>query len=347
MAPLFIFFVLLLHWTKPICSVVSVGHANTPVSRIKIPNKLHEISYKGSIFSYASNGRHSVKPIRDYVLENESIKQMEDSFTEHLTETILSKLSAQMRTGIPAMSIPPLDPLRLRPIRVDPTYGGNDVFTIFLNDIEVHGLSDFDIQDLRPKLNALKVRLAFMFPKLKATCHFAVNGSVYQVVDVSGEGHAELEYSDVLFRTQLSLLHENNTFQIDPRSDPPLIDFANAKIKLTKRGANESTETGMASELGPLLFWVLADHVVQEVDEYLLKYVNNNMLLFKVPESFTPVVTWLMHRSSVAQNHLGMSPFQIGRFSPFPFLNHWINSLSNFNRPSSMNTINTRLFRRK
>src|SRR5699024_1211686 len=110
---------------------------------------------------------------------------------------------------------------------------------------------------------------------------FTVNGSVYQVVDVRGEGHAELEYSDVLFRTQLNLLHENNTFQIST-SDPPLVDFASAKIRLTRIGANDTTETGVASELGPLLFWVLADHVVQEVDECMLKYVNNNMLLFKV-----------------------------------------------------------------
>lgn len=107
-----------------------------------------------------------------------------------------------------------------------------------------------------------------------------MNGSVYQVVDVQGEGHAELEYTDVLFRTQLNLIHENQTFQI-ATSDPPLVDFSGAKINLTKAGT-KGVESGMASELGPLLFWVLADHVVQEVDDYLLKYVNNQMLLFKV-----------------------------------------------------------------
>lgn len=78
---------------------------------------------------------------------------------DHLTETILTKLNVQMRTGIPSMSIPPLDPLRMKPIQVEPNIG-SDAFTIKLNDIELHGLSDFDLQDLRPKLPALKVQLS-------------------------------------------------------------------------------------------------------------------------------------------------------------------------------------------
>lgn len=226
-----------------------------------------------------------MKPLRDYVLESESVKALEESFVEHLTETIISKLNSQMRTGIPALSIPPLDPLRLKPIRVEPTIGG-DRFTLSLNDIELEGLSDFDIHDLRPKLNALKVRLALLFPKVKAALHFTVNGSLYgNVVEVAGEGHADLEYTDVLFRTQLNLVHENNSFQV-ATGDPPLVDFAGAKIRLSRLGvaggSNESVEAASSGELSPLLFWILADHVVQEVDQYLLKYVNSNMLLFKV-----------------------------------------------------------------
>lgn len=260
--------------------------------------ELHDIAFKGSFFSYNSNGRNggglyhhqtaasssSMKPLRDFVLESESVKELEENFVVHLTETIISKLNSQMRTGIPALSIPPLDPLRLKPIRVEPTVGG-DRFTLSLNDLQLEGLSDFDIHDLRPKLNALKVRLAILFPRVKATCHFTVNGSVYgNVVEVAGEGHAELEYTDVLFRTQLNLVHENSTFQV-ATSDPPLVDFASAKIRLSRlggvAGGNESAEAG-SSELSPLLFWILADHVVQEVDQYMLKYVNSNMLLFKV-----------------------------------------------------------------
>jgi hypothetical protein len=44
-----------------------------------------------------------------------------------------------------------------------------------------------------------------MLPKLIANCHYKANGSIYQVFDVSGEGFGELEYSDVLLRTQVNL----------------------------------------------------------------------------------------------------------------------------------------------
>lgn len=242
---------------------------------------------QGSVFSYSVNGKNgSPKTIRDYVFESDSIRILEETFIDHLTETILSKLASQMKSGVPSLSIPPLDPLRLKTIKVEPHIGA-DVFTIQLNDIEVDGLSEVEIQDLRPKLNALKVRLSLLFPKLTTKCHFTVNGSLYGVIDVGGEGDAVMEYTEVLVRTQLNLIHENNTFQIGS-SDPPLVDFAGSQIKLLKEGEEDQNRTeknsGVASELGPLLFWVLADHVVQEVSDYLLKYVNNNMLLFKVTE---------------------------------------------------------------
>ncbi|OTF72590.1 hypothetical protein BLA29_002609 [Euroglyphus maynei] len=288
-----------------------------------------------SIFSYSVNGRDPIKTIRDFALETDEVKMLEERFIDHFTETILSKLANEMKSGVPSMSIPPLDPLRLDEIKVEP-HIGNEIFTIKLNNIQVEGLSDLDIQDIRPKLNVLKVRFALLFPKMTASCHFKVNGTIYNVINVNGEGDGKLEYDDVLVRTQLNLVHENKTFRI-ASCDPPLIDFNTAKIVLSNHN-----DTGIASELGPLLFWVLADHVVQEIDQYLLKYVNNNMLLFKVPESFNPAVTWLLNRSS-SQSSSSSSQQIPPILSPFPILNHWINSLSNnLNRPH----IHTKFFKK-
>lgn len=273
-------------------------------------------------------------------METDTIKLLENTFVDHLTDTLLGKLIPQMKSGIPSMGIPPLDPLRLKPIKVEPKIG-NDLFTIHLNDIETSGMSNVEIQDLKPKLNALKVRVSLLFPELTTDCQFSVNGSIYKMINVQGEGHAKLIYSDVMFRTQMSLDFTNQTLQIQ-NSDPPLVDFSTASIKLFQNGnSNVTSEIGMASEFGPLLFWVLADHIVQEVDDYLLKHINTHMLNFKVPEDFNPLVTWFMNRSgsvggssSFGNGHFPgngphmMPPF--GRFSPLPLLNHWITSLSGF-----------------
>lgn len=227
----------------------------------------------GSLFSYTSNRRESMKPIRNYILENESIKNMEDSFTDHLTETIIANLSR----------VSSLDPLKIKTIKVEPIVG-NDVFTVHLNDLEIRGLSDVDIQDLRPRLSALKLRIGLLFPQVKINCRYSVNGTAYKVLDVRGNGDAKLEYSDVLLRTQINLAYENNTLQIK-NSDPPLVDFGSAQIKLSKHDNNDTNLTakaGDANELGSLLFWILADHIVQEVDDYLLQYINESLRLFKV-----------------------------------------------------------------
>lgn len=343
------------------------------------------LAYKGSVFSYSSSGspldRSDVRPsIRDYLMEADSVKALEETFVDHLHETIISKLIPQMASGIPSLSIPSLDPLRLDEINVTPAVG-DDRFHLKLNNIEIRGLSDVDVQDVRPKLNALKVRVALAFPKIITNCHFDVNGSLYQMVKVNGEGLAELDYRDVTFRSQLHLSLENGTMQV-VTSDPPVVDFGQAKIRLFTLDMNKASETskandhnsnssepveriaaaeiGMKSEVSPLLFWVLADHIVQEVDEYVLKYLNTNMLSFKVPDTFSPLITWFMNRSGTSSmtsttssssssssspsfislhNSLGhqhmFNPFGMAgvRFSPIPLINQFLSSMTSFRGP--------------
>lgn len=122
--------------------------------------------------------------------------------------------------GIPSMGIPSLDPLRLGKINLEPTIGG-DPFDIILNNISIHGISDFELRELKPKLSALKFRVAVLFSKVTADCHYTVNGSIYQVFDVNGDGIAQLEYHDVLLRTQVNLALDNGTLRITT-ADPPL-----------------------------------------------------------------------------------------------------------------------------
>jgi hypothetical protein len=195
------------------------------------------------------------------------------------------------------MAIPPLDPLRLDRIHLEPTIGG-DPFNIQLSDVQIHGISDFQLRELKPKLNALKFRVALMVPKVTATCRYSANGTIYKVLDVSGEGTGELAYTDVLLRTQVNLALENGTLRVTT-ADPPLVDFHRATVKLRRIGAvadgaqkggvdggDEGQDLGVdphvAHELGPLLFWMLADHVVEEIDYYAAKFVNNALVPFKV-----------------------------------------------------------------
>lgn len=304
----------------------------SPSISMKLPRRIQDISYKGTVFSYSN--KNTLRPLRDTLMESDSTQQLEDSFAQLITDSIVERFKPKMKNGIPSMAIPPLDPLRLERIHLDPTIGG-DPFNIVLSDIEIHGLSDLQLRELKPKLNALKFRVAVMVPKFLAKCHYKANGSIYQVFDVSGEGFGELEYTDVLLRTQVNLALENGTLRITT-ADPPLVDFARVKVKLLKSDGksqtmNEITSASVANELGPLLFWMLADHVVEEIDFYLAKYINNALIPFKVPETFKPVVTWLLNRN-------GLASHSSNRMSPLTFLGQWFGALTGIKPQISIST---------
>lgn len=302
--------------------IAQICNSHNPLIPMKLPRRIQDISYKGTVFSYSN--KNALHPLRESVSDSDTTQQLEESFSQLITEAISDRFKSKMRSGIPSMSIPPLDPLRLDRIHLDPTIGG-DPYDIRLSDIEIHGLSEFQLRELKPKLNALKFRVAIMLPKLIAKCHYAANGSIYSVFDVIGEGFGELEYSDVLLRTQVNLALENGTLRITT-ADPPLVDFARVKVKLRKSNGmaqtlSDGSSGNVASELGPLLFWMLADHVVEEIDYYVAKFINNALIPFKIPETFKPVVTWFMNRNS------GSSPMS-GRLSPLNLIGHWLNAIT-------------------
>lgn len=271
------------------------------------------------------------------VTSNETVT-LEDSFGELLVDVISEKFKSKIRSGVPELDIPSMDPLSIKKIVLEPTIGG-DPYDITLKNIKISGISTFFLKDLTPKLTQLRFRVGILFPKLITDCDYAVNGSVYEVFDVQGTGSAVLEYTDVLLRTTVNLELVNGTLKITT-ADPPLVDFANTKLTLRSSSGKESeveqgsSGSNMASELGPLLFWMLADHVVEEVDYYVAKYINEAIKSFKVPDSFKPMVTWLVRRRTQAHNNLG--PFHPGfntlmplrRFSPISVLGEMVHFLS-------------------
>ena len=333
------------------------------------------VSYKGSVLSYKHNNplnqllaasRQSVgQPV---AATNNETATLEDSFGELLFDVISEKFKSQLKTGIPELEIPSLDPLKLNELKMQPTIGG-DPYDIHLTNLKISGLSNFYLKDLTPKLTQLRFRISLLFPKLIADADYVVNGSIYEVFNVKGRGSATLEYTDVVLRTSVNLELKNGTLKVTT-ADPPMVDFANTKMMLKsadqpdKQNAVDSSlhlmsSTNMASELGPLLFWMLADHVVDEIDYYAAMYVNDQIKNFQVPESFKPMVTWLMRRrspSGLAAGIVGLqqmggfgaaSGLPTRRFSPMSVLGEMVHilsqvkpgSLANFELPSALQNL--------
>lgn len=304
------------------------------------------MAYKGTVLSYKHNAINQLlaatRSQSPQPVSTNETATLEDSFGELLFNVISEKFKAHLRTGVPELGIPSLDPLKFSDkLKLQPTIGG-DPYDIELKNLRISGISNFYLKDLTPKLTQLRFRISLLFPKIIADADYAVNGSIYEVFDVRGAGLATLEYTDVLLRTTVNLELKNGTLRITT-ADPPMVDFANTKINL-KSGDDRSnqvdsslTSNNMASELGPLLFWMLADHVVDECDYYAALYVNDAIKSFSVPESFKPMVTWLIRR----RNQMAFSPLGQGlgsvpmrRFSPMSVLGEMVHILSQVRPPS-------------
>ncbi|RWS29948.1 hypothetical protein B4U80_05134 [Leptotrombidium deliense] len=261
---------------------------------------------------------------------------LEDAFSELMFDAITNKLKDQIKTGVESEieRKAPLDPLKLERIHLTPTIGGHP-FDITLKNLRVRGMSSFTLRDLTPKLSELRFRVSVIFPSLIAECHYAVNSTVYDVFDLHGTGFGSMQFEDVLMRTSVNMESSNGSLRIIS-ADPPYVDFARSMITLKgSDGRVSSALSTHTNELSPILFWMLADQVVDEMDSFVGNYLNDAIKEFKLPANFKPVVTWLMKRQHSPMNPILKRLFPVSSFGPFGNLYQTISGLKHqFNIPT-------------
>lgn len=238
-------------------------------------------------------------------------------FEKHLHVHFDDKLKDQISTGIPILNIPCLDPLEIEQIKLEPLIG-NDPFKIVLTNFKLQKLSKYTIKDVIAYLNELRFKMTIMFPKLEANCAYLVNGTLYDVFDAHGSGFGTIEYYNVLIRINVNLNLINETLSI-ASVDPPFVDYSRSMISLKSDEGKLSSSGSLVSEIGPILFWMLADEVVQKLDDYSYFYLNQVLKTFKLPANFKPTVTWLLKRTS--------SSF-FKHSSALTFLTHILNAMN-------------------
>ncbi|XP_074594520.1 uncharacterized protein LOC141849904 [Brevipalpus obovatus] len=301
-----------------ICTVLLILLLSTPGScrrAYNINRKIDESLYKGIAFGHSPqiNGFKFYPPKlrRTYPNNGATNQSLEDSFEELLYETLGDHLRAQLRAvGLPEHGIPPIDPLHMERIHMEPLIGG-DPFHIQLKNLRIGGLSNYQVREVSSKLSELRFKIALMFPKIEADCQYAVNGTMYEVLDIQGTGTAIMEYTDVLVRTTVNLDLINGTLNV-ASADAPYVDFSRSEIILkSSDGRTSLPSNSLSGELGPVLFWMLADEVVSNLSKYAYVYVNTTVKSFRIPPNFRPVVTWLVKRTSPSFNS-----FFFRRFSP-------------------------------
>ncbi|GFU35100.1 uncharacterized protein NPIL_574051 [Nephila pilipes] len=217
----------------------------------------------------------SPTPFSSQLSEEERLKKADQALEEFFGD-VMQNLSVKMKTGMDEPLGEILDPVRLDDMQLQPLVAG-EVFDVKMNQITVGGLSEYKITQLESQLNESRIKIGIHYPKLYANCLFRANGTLYEIFKVTGKGNATIIFNEVHARTVLYLTKDNGVLQVTS-ADQPYVDFSSAEILFLDEDAKEGAEPvkaeSVATQLGPLYFWVLTANAVDKIDYPLALYFN-------------------------------------------------------------------------
>lgn len=233
-----------------------------------------------------------------------------DVALEHHFRHVLDQMRTAMKCGM--YDGEALDPLKLEDMKLKPIVAG-EVFDVSMQNITLSGLSEYRITQLESQIRESRMKLGLHYRKITANCMFNANGTIYDIFSVRGTGNATLVYNEVHAWTIIYFTRENGTLQI-LSADQPYVDFSSATI--TFKGSNEDGEEvradNVATQLGPLYFWILTASAVEKVDYPLVLYLNDAMSKFVLPE----ILQKLSFRQKYLRIHVPSNPLPYAYVSP-------------------------------
>lgn len=124
-------------------------------------------------------------------------RQADLSLTRYLA-TVLEAFRSQMPTGVPELGIPPLDPLQFpEDLLVQEDQGFLAQFSATFSGVVVAGVSSFRILRLEVCLQRLELRLALVFPSVRVSGQYELEGHAAGVLPLSGGGNFWVLAEDV------------------------------------------------------------------------------------------------------------------------------------------------------
>lgn len=251
----------------------SVKTATVSQQRVKTPEANNEVDPK------------TKTPFQSQMSEEERLQKADQALNEFFTD-VLQNLSVKMKTGMDEPLGEVLDPVRLDDMQLQPLVAG-EVYDVKMRKITVGGLSDYRITQLESQLAESRIKIGIHYPKLYANCLFAANGTTYEIFKVTGRGNATIIFNEVHARTVMYLTKDNGVLQVTS-ADQPYVDFSSAEILFRDEDASEDSEPvkaeSVATQLGPLYFWVLTANAVDKIDYPLALYFNNALKEFPLSD---------------------------------------------------------------
>ncbi|KAL6428596.1 hypothetical protein ACFW04_007905 [Cataglyphis niger] len=146
----------------------------------------------------------------------------------------VNSLRPYLKTGIPALQIPPCEPLRVPQIEISQAVGPISITSTY-TDIEVQGGTNFTLKSVKIDIDKDRVRLKLYLPRLEMIAHYNMNGRI-MLLPITGNGLARGNFTDieVIATVQGERYQSQKTGEIHYRVVDFYVDFdvGNANIYL-------------------------------------------------------------------------------------------------------------------
>ncbi|XP_055850550.1 protein takeout [Episyrphus balteatus] len=104
-------------------------------------------------------------------------------------------LRDRMPVGIPQLHIPPLEPLLVPEVKLDQDSGAVYLHSTY-KDIEIRGLSQFDVENVIANIKNNTLTMQLRFPKINLKANYSLRGKI-MMMPLLGEGICMANLSDV------------------------------------------------------------------------------------------------------------------------------------------------------
>lgn len=131
-----------------------------------------------AIFSTSQAGEFADALRKCRLLENQELN--------NCLRQIMESLRPRMKTGIPELNLPPLDPFKLDAFTFTQREG-NVVVNAKFNNVKVRGVSDFKTNYIRVNPTTLTLEVDLNLPRLLINGNYTMDGKLF-LLDIVGQG---------------------------------------------------------------------------------------------------------------------------------------------------------------
>ncbi|CAM1302517.1 Uncharacterised protein g3291 [Pycnogonum litorale] len=193
--------------------------------------------------------------------------------------TILVNFRSQMKTGIPELKIPILDPFVIGNKNFQKKESSY-FYTMKVTDAKVKGLYGFQIKKLDLSLSKLKFTIKLKIPKISVGGLYDLDAKFYSIIPIYGKGIFGITVRNLEFFTSVGVT-------VTPKGkailqEPPNlgVEFGSLKINfrnLLGGGTLGSFINNILSAAGPTVFDKLKPKLLKKVKHSLFKKLNKSL----------------------------------------------------------------------